>query len=85
MDEDRSVWEGESFADLDWYARDLSGEEYRSCTFRDVDLTEAVSRGATFESCVFDNCRLNASTHTASILAFGSSRLAQIAPQLINR
>ncbi len=43
---EQEIWVDESFADLDWYGRDLSGETYRQCAFRDIDLTEAVSRGA---------------------------------------
>jgi len=62
----RASWFEESFTDVDWYGRDLSGETYRGCTFREVDLTETTSRGASFESCIFANCRLNASTHTGS-------------------
>ena len=34
--------------------------------FRDVDLTEATSRGAVFESCVSAGCRFNASVHVDS-------------------
>ena len=35
-----ALWVEEVFAGLDWYGRDLSGETYRGCTFREVDLTE---------------------------------------------
>ena len=58
--------EGETFRDLDWYGEELSDRGYRQCSFLDVDLTEAVSRGAVFEECVFGTVRFNASHHTDS-------------------
>jgi uncharacterized protein YjbI with pentapeptide repeats len=48
----------------DWYARDLSGQEFRHVEFLDLDLTEAFGVGAVFEECVFRNAKLNASVHT---------------------
>ncbi|MET0788721.1 MAG: pentapeptide repeat-containing protein [Cellulomonas sp.] len=48
----------------DWYARDLSGQEFRNVEFVDLDLTEASGVGAVFEECVFRNAKLNASVHT---------------------
>ena len=48
----------------DWYARDLSGQEFHNVEFVDLDLTEAFGVGAVFEECVFRNAKLNASVHT---------------------
>lgn len=48
----------------DWYARDLSGQEFRNVEFVDLDLTEAFGVGAVFEECVFRHAKLNASVHT---------------------
>src|SRR4051794_2376853 len=48
----------------DWYARDLSGQEFRNVEFVDLDLTEASGVGAVFEECVFRHAKLNASVHT---------------------
>lgn len=48
----------------DWYARDLSGQEFRNVELVDVDLTEAFGVGAVFEECVFRHAKLNASVHT---------------------
>lgn len=39
------------FAGDDWYGRDLADARFVGCTFREVDLTEARSRGAAFERC----------------------------------
>jgi fluoroquinolone resistance protein len=58
--------EGESFRNEDWYAEELLDVHYRGCEFHHVDLTEAWSRGAIFEECVFGNVRFNASRHTDS-------------------
>jgi uncharacterized protein YjbI with pentapeptide repeats len=49
--------------DLDWYGEDLGAVAYSDVTFVDVDLSETITRGASFERCVFHNCRFNASTH----------------------
>ena len=48
----------------DWYARDLSGQQFHRVEFLDLDLTEASGVGAVFEECVFRNAKLNASVHT---------------------
>ena len=48
----------------DWYARDLSGQEFRNVEFVDLDLTESFGVGAVFEECVFRHAKLNASVHT---------------------
>ena len=58
--------EGEDFRGLDWYGDDLGARSFVDGTFTDVDLSETTSRGATFERCVFHNCRFNASTHTST-------------------
>src|SRR5262245_19051725 len=56
----------ESVNDEDWYGEELTDRTYTRCTFANVDLTEASSRGAVFEECVFRNVRLNASRHVGS-------------------
>lgn len=53
--------EDESFTRDDWYAEEWSGRCYQRCTFSDVDLTEAVTRGVVFNECSFANVRFNAS------------------------
>ncbi|MFD1320385.1 pentapeptide repeat-containing protein [Micromonospora sonneratiae] len=60
------VVEGETFRNEDWYAEELIEVSYRGCEFHHVDLTEAVTRGAVFEECIFGNVRFNASRHTDS-------------------
>ena len=50
----------------DWYAEELADRHFVRCEFSHVDLTEAVSQGATFTECVFGNVALNASRHTDS-------------------
>ncbi|MGH8964916.1 MAG: pentapeptide repeat-containing protein, partial [Actinomycetes bacterium] len=50
----------------DWYGRDFGNDRYVDCSFVDVDLTESRSRGAVFEDCRFDNCKLNVSAHEAT-------------------
>ena len=52
--------------DLDWYGEDLGATSYSEVTFTNVDLSETVTKGATFAGCVFHNCRFNTSTHVAS-------------------
>jgi uncharacterized protein YjbI with pentapeptide repeats len=66
MGDEGKMWVDEKFVDEDWYGRELTGQTYHGCTFREVDLTDTVSKGAGFQSCLFANCRLNASTHTSS-------------------
>jgi uncharacterized protein YjbI with pentapeptide repeats len=55
-----------AFRGDDWYAEELGDAVFERCTFTDVDLTEASSRGAVFRECVFHNSRFNASTHVDS-------------------
>lgn len=55
-----------TFRGDDWYGEDLVDRHYLRCTFSDVDLTEATSRGSVFEECTFHNVRLNASRHVDS-------------------
>jgi uncharacterized protein YjbI with pentapeptide repeats len=57
---------GASYTDEDWYGEDLADRSYLTCTFAQVDLTEATSRGAVFEECTFSLVRLNASRHEDS-------------------
>ena len=66
----------EVFADRTFRGEDRYGDElvdvvYEGCTFSEVDLTEATTKGAVFRECTFHNCRFNASTHhsTAFIAA----------------
>src|SRR5262245_24303164 len=56
----------ESFQGEDWYGEPLADRAYTRCTFTDVDLTEAHSRGTVFEECHFSLVRFNASRHTDS-------------------
>ncbi|RVX40476.1 uncharacterized protein YjbI with pentapeptide repeats [Nonomuraea polychroma] len=42
---------------------ELEGKSYRRVLFQDVDLTELVDRGSTFEECTFGNVRFNVSEH----------------------
>jgi uncharacterized protein YjbI with pentapeptide repeats len=59
---------GERFVDEDWYGHELIGSVFVDCLLRDLDLTEAVTRGCTLESCEISSCRLNASSHHESAL-----------------
>jgi fluoroquinolone resistance protein len=65
-----SVWlvliEDESFTGEDWYGEEMADRAYVRCTFSDVDLTEASTRGVRFEECQFFNVRFNASRHADS-------------------
>nr|WP_284288350.1 pentapeptide repeat-containing protein [Angustibacter aerolatus] len=58
--------EEQTYRDEDWYGRELAGDRFADCTFVGVDLTECVTRGASFERCVFTDVRLNASRHEGS-------------------
>ena len=49
----------------DWYGDELVDVVFEECTFSDVDLTEATTRGVMFRECTFHNCRFNASTHVS--------------------
>lgn len=48
----------------DWYGRTLTREHHVRVAFVDVDMTELVDDGSTFEECTFAGVRLNASVHT---------------------
>ena len=50
----------------DWYGEQLGDVRHEKTKFVDVDFSEATTRGATFESCAFHNCRFNASRHENS-------------------
>jgi uncharacterized protein YjbI with pentapeptide repeats len=50
----------------DWYGDELTGRRFTRCEFREVDFTEASTRGVVFTDCVFGNVRFNASRHTDS-------------------
>ena len=41
--------QGRRFSGADWYAEELDDVVLRDCVLVDVDLTEASTRGATFE------------------------------------
>ncbi|MEV5448167.1 pentapeptide repeat-containing protein, partial [Streptomyces sp. NPDC052644] len=58
--------EDETFRHTDWYAEELTDRHFVRCVFTDVDLTEAVSRGASFTGCDFGGVSFNASRHTDS-------------------
>lgn len=53
-------------ADADWEGEDLSGQEHERVLLRSVDLTDAVSRGASFVQCTFRECRFNGSKHVGT-------------------
>ena len=63
-----------SYRGEDWYGDELAGVVFEHCTFSDVDLTEATTRGAMFRECTFHNCRFNASTHVSSAFVAGDFR-----------
>lgn len=48
----------------DWYARDLSGQEFTGVTLVDLDLTEAFGTAARFTECVFRGVKFNAASFT---------------------
>src|SRR5688500_6161714 len=48
----------------EWDTLELSGARYRRVLFQDVDMTELVDHGSTFEECTFGNVRFNVSEHT---------------------
>ena len=48
-----------------WDGRTITGT-HDGVLFREVDMSEVVTAGATFTGCVFRDVRLNASRHTAS-------------------
>nr|MDT0658527.1 pentapeptide repeat-containing protein [Micromonospora sp. DSM 115978] len=50
----------------DWECRDITGETHERVAFYGVDLTEAVSSGASFTDCTFNDCKFNASEHSSS-------------------
>ena len=63
-----------TFRGEDWYGDELVDVVFERCTFSDVDLTEATTRGAVFRECTFHNCRFNASTHVSSAFIAGDFR-----------
>ncbi|MCX5069500.1 pentapeptide repeat-containing protein [Micromonospora lupini] len=58
--------EDTTFRHEDWYAEELTDRQFVACEFFDVDLTEAVTRGAVFTGCTFGNVQFNASRHLDS-------------------
>lgn len=58
--------EDATFRHDDWYAEDVVDRHFVRCSFHDVDLTEATTRGAVFTECVFGAVRFNASRHVDS-------------------
>ncbi|MBA3619851.1 MAG: pentapeptide repeat-containing protein, partial [Acidothermales bacterium] len=51
----------EHFSDVDWYGEELADRSFVECTFTDCDLTEARSKGGSFDRCEFRGVRFNAS------------------------
>jgi uncharacterized protein YjbI with pentapeptide repeats len=47
----------------DWDTLEISGESYRRVLFQDVDMTELIDEGSSFEECTFGNVRFNVSEH----------------------
>ena len=43
------IFEDEAFRSEDWYGEEIGDRSYARCTFTDVDLTEASTRGTVFE------------------------------------
>src|SRR5690606_39240725 len=64
--QEQATHEDETFSGADWYGEEIIDRTYGRCTLWNVDLTEAISRGALFEECTFHNVRFNASEHTDS-------------------
>ncbi|WBB82207.1 pentapeptide repeat-containing protein [Micromonospora sp. WMMD882] len=58
--------EDATFRRDDWYAEEIVDRHFVRCSFHDVDLTEATTRGAVFTECVFGGVRFNASRHVDS-------------------
>lgn len=58
--------EERTFRREDWYGEEFIGRRFVRCEFHEIDLTESVTRGATFTDCVFGNVRFNASKHFQS-------------------
>ena len=56
--------DGVTLRDEDWYGDEIVNREYTDCAFYDMDMTELVNRGSTFERCTFGNVKFNASRHT---------------------
>lgn len=54
------------FRHEDRYGEEIGNRHFVRCSLRDVDWTEATSRGATFTECSFSGVRLNASRHVNS-------------------
>ncbi|HEX4816910.1 MAG TPA: pentapeptide repeat-containing protein [Nonomuraea sp.] len=52
-----------SIISADWDSREVAGESFHRVLFQDVDMTELVDRGSTFEECAFVNVRFNVSVH----------------------
>jgi uncharacterized protein YjbI with pentapeptide repeats len=63
-----------TFRGEDWYGEELVDAVFERCTFSDVDLTEATTRGVMFRECIFHNCRFNASTHVSTAFVAGDLR-----------
>ena len=57
---------GRTFRGEDRYGEELVDVVYEQCTFSDVDLTEATTKGVIFRECTFHNCRFSSSTHTST-------------------
>jgi uncharacterized protein YjbI with pentapeptide repeats len=55
---------GATIRDQDWDGEKLDHQSFERVTLVDVDMTELVNEGSTFDECVFRNVKFNASTHT---------------------
>ncbi|MFI6226470.1 pentapeptide repeat-containing protein [Micromonospora echinospora] len=50
----------------DWYGEEIVDRHFVRCSFQEIDLTEATTRGAVFTECSFGGVRFNASRHVDS-------------------
>ncbi|MDP9182101.1 MAG: pentapeptide repeat-containing protein, partial [Actinomycetota bacterium] len=50
----------------DWGGEELRQRTYTRVTFAEVDLSEVVTEGSTFEECTFQGVRFNVSEHRSS-------------------
>jgi uncharacterized protein YjbI with pentapeptide repeats len=55
--------QSQTFRNDDWYGEVLGAVRFVDCVFIDVDLSESMTVGATFEGCTFHGVRFNGSTH----------------------
>src|SRR5512138_2151274 len=48
----------------DWTGRDISAQIHERVAYIDVNLTDVMNVGATFDECTFRSCRFTGSAHT---------------------